>query len=576
MQQDCSEPSHLDCSNHDDASHAPISLIPQEGCLFRSSKYIHKTASSCREPSLNNSNHAGDRILPSETFSTCMVLLTISRHANLLKSAQIAIQLQSPNKSGWKGDKTMRTNIFFLSLFTLAVFGCNRDSSTDTPVSSDSDIENDYEYDETSGLTEASGERIPDNEIGSLIFGFQSGCPLYDAGNDPDGRITLGGVNTLTIETAIIRDNGEGDGGAHGPYGNLHVLLLDGTTPDPTYGDIKCATTIAAWSDGHLLGEMTLRGETWTGEMYEWEDNQCRNYKNVGLYRYSSTTSRPSLKILVYESDGPGDWEWLVGDCPPGRAHDPLIWGIISGNILEAGAYIRLDSQFECAADVVAKFPQLEGAPKMTIFLRVGEDPPPPPPPAKLAHFSNLEAWVDHPSESVGLFTGLQTEGYKYETKVVGGYWVQQCGESYCYVSASCNSNTPEDYLGLLWDVTSEYDTTIFNNLGFWTPYDCFPDRSDGATYYGYFRLYDTDNASNIQDPNYQSLTAIGPPNVLVGIVWNGSGAPRKMWTEAIVTGPDRDFGIPISSARAEVPPTLTGLRAGRVIQTQGSSTPPR
>lgn len=415
--------------------------------------------------------------------------------------------------------------------------------------------------------------------IGSLIFGFQSGCPIYDSESDPDGRLVLGGFGTLMIETAIVRDNGEGDGGAHGPYGNLHVLLLDETTPDPTYGDIKCDGTIGAWAEGHLLGHMTLRGNIWTGEMYEWEDNQCRNYKNVGLYQYSSPAFRPSLKILVYESDGPGDWRWLVGDCPLGRAHDPLLWVTIPGSIMESGCCIRLDSGVPCADDVVAKFPQLQGEPKMTLYLRVGEDQPPPPPPTKSASFSNLVPWIDHPSESIGLSVDLQIEGYRYETKVIGGYWLQQCGQNYCYISASCNTNTPDDFLGLLWDITPEYDNTIFNGISFWTPYDCFPDRSDGATYYGYFRLYDVDNASNILDPNEQSLAIIGPPTVLVGIVWGGSGAPEKVWGETVaVSGqnPGTHLRAPMSGLQTEVKPSAINTTVGTITQIEGPLFPSR
>ena len=350
------------------------------------------------------------------------------------------------------------------------------------PISENQDqVEKDDYPEELPSMHPANGQQAAFDNLSinrTPRFMVGSNCSLYDAVDDQRGRIILGGPNSLILTRAIIRDNAEGDGGVHGPAGNIHVLLLDESTPNPSYGDYRCSSDINDWIDGHLIGEMVLRGETWTGNKYEWLDNQCRDYKNVGLYQYASIQNRPKLKIFVYESDGGGcgpSWLWY-------RHHDLLLWGLIDGNMIESG-YLRLDSQLQCAEDVVRKHPEFRDQPKITLYFQITK--PKPRSPSQYTKFSNLRVELDNENKRAFLFVDLDIGGYLGQTKAIGGYWAKMCGNDYCYVPSKCELTTPKDYVGYLWDITPSYDNSRFTGLGFWVSYECFPDRSEGETYYG-------------------------------------------------------------------------------------------
>ncbi len=109
------------------------------------------------------------------------------------------------------------------------------------------------------------------------------------------------GWGVLEIDWVGIIDNGEGTAWPHGPYGSMYV-------------------EVERWLHGRLLGKykLPLPGVHWTGEKFEWDDGDARNYVNprpgrafiLNYWQHSEEV----VRLRVYESD-PG----------PFREHDVLM-----------------------------------------------------------------------------------------------------------------------------------------------------------------------------------------------------------------------------------------------------------
>lgn len=333
----------------------------------------------------------------------------------------------------------------FLSLTLLtclvAISGCGENN----PVANDStDEEQELELDDYPNPSYSSepaiSEPVSEDEVFPEVSNpnaLTSQCPGYDAGNDPDGRIILGGPNTLELIKAIVRDNGEGDDWPHGPYGNIHVLIVDENTPWPLHSDLKSNGSVERWASGHLIGRFQLRGDTWTGDKYEWSDDRCRTYINVGLYAYRALQNRRKLRVVAYESDAGGF----------GRHHDLLLMGTIDPNPVGSGGFIKLDSMDEVAWDVwYFKNPNLKGQPKITLYFKVTEPEPPP----QYAEFSNLRSIIDNDNQKVTLTVDLRIGGYRDQPKALAGYWLEKRQDGYYTVPTDCKFDDPVPD-GYLW-----------------------------------------------------------------------------------------------------------------------------
>lgn len=153
------------------------------------------------------------------------------------------------------------------------------------------------------------------------------------------------------------------------------------------------------------------------------------------------------------------------------------------------------------------------GSDSKTIYINVTR-------PERRVSLSDLSASVDAQNRLVWLSVDAAFTGLAGQPRVLGLYWLKSCGGSFCFQNCKCDCNAPDRCLGQLIVLTPNSDNASFNNAKIGFPYSCFPDRSRGARYYGYARVYDRIDINAVTDPNDPALGTLGPPGTVVYIEW--------------------------------------------------------
>ena len=139
--------------------------------------------------------------------------------------------------------------------------------------------------------------------------------------------------------------------------------------------------------------------------------------------------------------------------------------------------------------------------------------------PQRLTSFLRTWATPDNSLHKIGLHGEARIQGYGGAIFAVGGYWFRKSGDSYAYIKAHCNTNVPDNYLGLQWTININGDQ-VNEVIGFTTPYSCFKERS--GCYYGEIKLYNVPPRLPVP-PNSAALAV----SQYVEICWS-SGSPKR------------------------------------------------
>ncbi|NEO99760.1 MAG: hypothetical protein F6K58_13990 [Symploca sp. SIO2E9] len=92
---------------------------------------------------------------------------------------------------------------------------------------------------------------------------------------------------SLVVNWSGVIDNGEGDGGLHGPLGSLHILVYDANKP--------CPGSSRKYSG--FLRHIYLSGPS----EGEWNDGDQRRFASLEIFRWRYASD--AVKVFVYESD---------------------------------------------------------------------------------------------------------------------------------------------------------------------------------------------------------------------------------------------------------------------------------
>lgn len=137
------------------------------------------------------------------------------------------------------------------------------------------------------------------------------------------------------------------------------------------------------------------------------------------------------------------------------------------------------------------------------------------------AVYGNLSTSIDHDQQVIYIGTTLKVyDSLIGRTMAQGKYWLKKSGDSYTYFTASGHQfDTPGNYVGDMSYVTPRSGSqNLYYQSSIPFSYSCFPDRSDGATYYAIAKLYERSSVTSV---NASTITRIGPPQTIVRITWS-------------------------------------------------------
>ncbi|MBK8164368.1 MAG: hypothetical protein IPK64_00235 [bacterium] len=140
------------------------------------------------------------------------------------------------------------------------------------------------------------------------------------------------------------------------------------------------------------------------------------------------------------------------------------------------------------------------------------------------ASYDNLTATIDQAHQLVYIGTRLSvSDRYIGRSLTHGKYWLKKVGTAYNFFTAPGRSfNTPGNYVGYTLQVRPQAGwTNQFIEASYGFPYASFPDRSAGATYYAFARLYDSSSISSVHS---HSIAQIGPPETIARLTWSKAG----------------------------------------------------
>lgn len=221
--------------------------------------------------------------------------------------------------------------------------------------------------------------------------------------------------------------------------------------------------------------------------------------------------SAPTAKISASTTSGTAPFEVTFTDVSTGEITSRK-WEFHNGQTSSSNqATFRFTQAGSFTERLTVQGPG--GSSTTTISIRVTNPQP-------QVTLSDLKYVFNNSSREVTLTVDVNFKEYASQPRVLGVYWLRTCGADFCFQNSNCSTNTPGRHLGYLQVLTPSSNNATFNDVGANFSYSCFPDRSRGATYYGYAVVYDRIDLNAVTDVNNPALAKIGPPSKLVTIVW--------------------------------------------------------